>query len=162
MTGGGIGLGKHTALQFAQRGAAVVVAEIVEETGRATVDEIRAAGGRALFVRTDVSIDEDARAMVAAAVREFGRLDFAVNNAAIEGEVKPLTEQALETFHMVISINLAGVFHGLRHQIPVMVAQGGGAIVNVASIAGVRGHPGLAPYVASEARREWADQGRGD
>lgn len=150
VTGGGIGLGKQAALQFAERGAAVVVAEIVEETGRATADEIRTAGGRALFVRCDVSVDDDAREMVEAAIREFGRLDFAVNNAAIEGEVKPLTEQTLETFQKVISVNLAGVFHGLRHQIPVMVAQGRGAIVNVASIAGVRGHPGLAPYVASK------------
>ncbi|MDX2276888.1 MAG: glucose 1-dehydrogenase [Hyphomonadaceae bacterium] len=150
VTGGGIGLGKQIAVQFAKRGAAVVVAEIVEETGGATVDEIRAADGLALFVRADVSVDDDARAMVEAAVREFGRLDFAVNNAAIEGDVKPLTEQTLETFNRVVAINLAGVFHGLRHQIPVMVAQGGGAIVNVASIAGVRGHPGLAPYVASK------------
>ncbi|MDX2277890.1 MAG: glucose 1-dehydrogenase [Hyphomonadaceae bacterium] len=150
VTGAGTGLGRETALLFAARGASVVIAEIIPEAGEATAGEIRAAGGRAFFKRTDVSVDADACAAVEAAIHEFGGLDFAVNNAAIEGEVKPLTEQSIETFQRVISVNLAGVFYGLRHQIPAMVARGGGAIVNVASIAGVRGHPGLGPYVASK------------
>ncbi len=150
VTGAGSGLGKSIARLFAARGVRIVVAEINTEWGSSVVEEILAAGGEALFVRTDVSREEDMRAAVEQAMSTFGRLDFAVNNAAIEGEVLPLIEQHTETFNRVIAVDLAGVFFGLKHQIAVMVKQGGGAIVNVASIAGVRAHPGLAPYVAAK------------
>jgi NAD(P)-dependent dehydrogenase (short-subunit alcohol dehydrogenase family) len=150
VTGAGSGLGKVIARFFATRGARVVVADINAEWGSFAVEDILARGGEALFVRTDVSREEDARAAVERATSTFGRLDFAVNNAAIEGEVLPLTKQRTETFNRVIAVDLAGVFFGLKHQITAMVKQGGGAIVNVASIAGVRAHPGLAPYVAAK------------
>jgi NAD(P)-dependent dehydrogenase (short-subunit alcohol dehydrogenase family) len=150
VTGAGNGLGKSIARLFSARGARIVVAEINAEWGSAAAQEILADGGAALFVRSDVSREEDMRAAVEQAMATFGRLDFAVNNAAIEGEVLPLTEQRTEMFNRVIAVNLAGVFFGLKHQIAVMVKQGGGAIVNVASIAGVRAHPGLAPYVAAK------------
>jgi NAD(P)-dependent dehydrogenase (short-subunit alcohol dehydrogenase family) len=80
----------------------------------------------------------------------YGRLDFAVNNAGMDGDVLPLAEQSSDTFRRVIAVNLEGVFFGLKYQIPVMVKQGGGAIVNTASVAGVRGHPGIGPYVAAK------------
>jgi NAD(P)-dependent dehydrogenase (short-subunit alcohol dehydrogenase family) len=150
VTGAAGGMGRVAAGLFARRGAKVVVADIDAEGGAAAVAEIGAAGGEAMFVRTDVSAEADMIALVEATLRSYARLDFAMNNAAVEGEVLPLVEQPTEMFRRVIDVNLAGVFFGLKHQIPVMVRQGSGAIVNVASIAGVRGHPGLGPYVASK------------
>lgn len=150
ITGAGSGLGKAIARMFAARGASIVVAEINAEWGSTVAEEIRASGGEALFVRTDVSSEEDMRAVVETTISTFGQLDFAVNNAAIEGDVLPLVEQRTDMFQRVIAVNLAGVFFGLKHQIAAMVKRGGGAIVNVASIAGVRAHPGLAPYVAAK------------
>ncbi len=150
ITGAGSGLGKAIARMFAARGASIVVAEINAEWGSTVAEEIRASGGEALFVRTDVSSEEDMRAVVENTIATFGQLDFAVNNAAIEGDVLPLVEQRTDMFQRVIAVDLAGVFFGLKHQIAAMVKRGGGAIVNVASIAGVRAHPGLAPYVAAK------------
>jgi NAD(P)-dependent dehydrogenase (short-subunit alcohol dehydrogenase family) len=150
VTGAGSGLGKAIVRKFAARGARVVVAEINAEWGSAVAEDIRGSGGEALFVRTDVAREEDLRAAVDATMTTFGRLDFAVNNAAIEGDVLPLVEQRTDTFQRVIAVDLLGVFFGLKYQIAAMVGQGGGAIVNVASIAGVRAHPGLAPYVAAK------------
>jgi NAD(P)-dependent dehydrogenase (short-subunit alcohol dehydrogenase family) len=83
-------------------------------------------------------------------MRTFGRLDYAVNNAGIDGPVLPLVEQSAANFARVVAVNLMGVFFGLKHQIPIMVRQGGGAIVNTSSIAGLRGHPGIGPYVAAK------------
>jgi NAD(P)-dependent dehydrogenase (short-subunit alcohol dehydrogenase family) len=150
VTGAAGGMGRVAAGLFARRGAKVVVADVDSEGGAAAAAEIKAAGGEAIFVRTDVSNEAEVAALVEAALAAYGRLDCAMNNAAVEGEVLPLVEQPTETFRRVLDVNLAGVFFGLKHQIPVMVRQGAGAIVNVASIAGVRGHPGLAPYVASK------------
>jgi NAD(P)-dependent dehydrogenase (short-subunit alcohol dehydrogenase family) len=150
VTGAAGGMGRVAARLFARRGARVVVADVDSEGGAGAVAEIQAAGGEAIFVPTDVSVEAEVAALVEAALAAYGRLDYAMNNAAVEGEVLPLVEQPTETFRRVLDVNLAGVFFGLKHQIPVMVRQGAGAIVNVASIAGVRGHPGLAPYVASK------------
>jgi NAD(P)-dependent dehydrogenase (short-subunit alcohol dehydrogenase family) len=150
VTGAGSGLGKAIVHKFAARGATIVVAEINAEWGSAVAEDIRGSGGKALFVRTDVAREEDLRAAVDATIATFGRLDFAVNNAAIEGDVLPLVEQRTDMFQRVIAVDLLGVFFGLKYQIAAMVGQGGGAIVNVASIAGVRAHPGLAPYVAAK------------
>lgn len=150
VTGAGNGLGRVLAQQFAERGAAVVVADIDAEAGAATAETIRGAGGEALFLHGDVSLEETSRLLVETVLASYGRLDFAANNAAIEGAVSPLAEQTAEQFNRVIAINLAGVFFGLKYQIPAIANSGGGAIVNVASIAGLRGHPGLAPYVAAK------------
>jgi NAD(P)-dependent dehydrogenase (short-subunit alcohol dehydrogenase family) len=150
VTGAGNGLGSVMARQFAQRGAAVVLADIDEQAGKAVADSINQHGGRALFVRADVTRDQDVAAMVERTVREFGGLDCAVNNAAVEGEVLPLIEQSPETYRRVMAANVDGVFFGLRHEIPALITRGGGTIVNVSSIAGLRGHPGIAPYVASK------------
>ena len=150
ITGAGSGIGREMARMFASRGATVVIADINAEGGRGTVAEVTKAGGRALFVRTDVSVEEDARALVSSTLAAYGRLDFAVNNAGYDGQVLPLAEQSAEVFNKVIAVNLAGVFFGLKYQIPVMVKQGKGAIVNTASIAGLRAHPGIGPYVAGK------------
>lgn len=150
VTGAGNGLGRVLAQQFADCGAAVVIADIDADAGEATANAIRENGGKALSIHADVALEETSRELVAAALSTYGRLDFAINNAAIEGEVLPLAEQTAEQFNRVIAIDLAGVFFGLKHQLPAIVNSGGGAIVNVASIAGLRGHPGLAPYVAAK------------
>lgn len=150
VTGAGSGMGRSMARIFAQRGAVVIVADIDVNGGTAVATDIQALGGKALFIRTDVSNEEQVRAAIETTVAQYGRLDYAVNNAGWDGDVKPLTEQASDVFRRVIDINLAGVFYGLKYQIPVMVKQGGGAIVNTSSIAGVRGHPGIGPYVAAK------------
>jgi NAD(P)-dependent dehydrogenase (short-subunit alcohol dehydrogenase family) len=150
VTGAGSGMGRAMAKIFAARGAAVVIADIDQEGGVSAVSEIRQAGGTALFVPTDVTRESEVQALVQATVDAYGRLDCAVNNAGFDGEVLPLVEQSAASFERVIAVNLAGVFFGLKHQIPVMLKQGGGAIVNTSSIAGLRGHPGIAPYVAAK------------
>lgn len=150
VTGAGQGLGLSIAHLLAGRGASVVVAEIDRATGAAAAEALRANGHQAHFVAVDVSSEDQVAAMVAETIATFGRIDYAINNAAIEGEVLPLVEQPSETFRRVVDIDLAGVFYCLKHQIPAMVKQGGGSIVNVASVAGVRAHPGLAPYVAAK------------
>jgi NAD(P)-dependent dehydrogenase (short-subunit alcohol dehydrogenase family) len=150
ITGGGSGIGRATAHIFARRGAAVVVADINDDTGRAAAQEIEGRNGRALFVRADVSVEADVAKLVETTVATFGRVDFAVNNAGFDGQVLPLTEQSAETFSRVIGVNLTGVFFGLKYQIPAMIRRGKGAIVNTASIAGLRGHPGIGPYVAAK------------
>ena len=150
ITGAGSGIGRAMAGIFAARGAAVVIADINADGGRSTMDEVVSRGGQAVFVRADVSLEEDARQLVAAALSAYGRLDFAVNNAGFDGQVLPLAQQSAEMFNKVIAVNLAGVFFGLKYQIPVMVKQGKGSIVNTASIAGLRAHPGIGPYVAAK------------
>jgi NAD(P)-dependent dehydrogenase (short-subunit alcohol dehydrogenase family) len=150
VTGAGSGMGRAMALLFAQRGATVVIADVNEEGGAATAEQAKKAGGQALFVRTDVSSENDIKSLIETTVTRFGRLDFAVNNAGMDGDVRPLAEQSTDTFNRVIAVNLLGVFLGLKYEIPVMARQGAGAIVNTSSIAGVRGHPGIGPYVAAK------------
>lgn len=150
ITGAGGGMGRVLAGMFAARGASVVIADINRETGNAAAEEIRSSGGNALSVQTDVSQEDGVRALVERTVSAYGRLDYAVNNAGIDGGVAPLVDHTAKDFHRVIGVCLAGVFFGLKYQIPVMVKQGGGAIVNVSSIAGLRGHPGIGPYVAAK------------
>lgn len=150
VTGAGSGLGRAITVVFTERGAKVVVADVNEEGGNETAELVKQAGGEATFVRTDVSLEAEVAALVGAAVEVYGRLDFAVNNAGIDGHIGPLVEQTEEVWQKVIGVNLSGVFFGLKHQIPAMVRQGGGSIVNVSSIAGLRGHPELGPYCASK------------
>jgi NAD(P)-dependent dehydrogenase (short-subunit alcohol dehydrogenase family) len=150
VTGGGSGIGRATALAFAHEGAKVVVADIDVETASATVAAITKAGGEARAVRADVANESDVAAMVATAVDGYGRLDCAFNNAGIGGGQHPVHEWDLAGFRRVLDVNLIGVWLCLKHEVPVMVDQGAGAIVNNASVAGLRGAPALAPYVASK------------
>jgi NAD(P)-dependent dehydrogenase (short-subunit alcohol dehydrogenase family) len=150
VTGGASGIGRGVALAFAQAGAQVVVADIDVEGGEAIVRQIRQAGSRALFVRTDVAWNEDVEALVKATVDTFGRLDCAFNNAGIELEHQRLAESEEELFDRMIAINVKGVWLCMKHEIRQMLAQGGGVIVNAASVAGLVGAPKHAIYAASK------------
>jgi NAD(P)-dependent dehydrogenase (short-subunit alcohol dehydrogenase family) len=150
VTGGASGIGRGVALAFAQAGAQVVVADIDVEGGEATVRQIRQAGSRALFVRTDVAWAEDVEALLKATVDTFGRLDCAFNNAGVELETQRLAESDEDLFDRMMAINVKGVWLCMKHEIRQMLAQGGGAIVNAASVAGLVGAPKHSIYAASK------------
>ena len=150
VTGAGSGIGRATALVFAREGAKVVVSDIVVEGGEETVQQIKAAGGEAVFVKADVSQAADVEALITQTVETYGRLDCAFNNAGIEGSVKPTIDCTEEEFARTIAVNLTGVWLCMKHEIQQMLSQGGGAIVNTASVAGLVGFPGLPDYVASK------------
>ncbi|GAC1474264.1 MAG: SDR family oxidoreductase [Isosphaeraceae bacterium] len=150
VTGGGSGIGRATAEAFAREGATVVVADIDRVGGEATVQRIQEAGGRSLFVAVDVAVEADVEAMVDAALNAYGRIDCAFNNAGIAGGRRPVHDWSLDDFNRVVGVNLTGVWLCMKHQVPVMLRQRGGAIVNNASVAALRGSPLLAPYVASK------------
>jgi NAD(P)-dependent dehydrogenase (short-subunit alcohol dehydrogenase family) len=145
------GIGRATALAFAAAGANVFVAGLGAERGRSLEAEINAEGRvSAAFMEADVTREEDVRAVVEAAAARFGRIHMAVNNAGIEGRFCPVHEATPEEFDRIIAVNLKGVWHGLRHQIPHMLAHGGGAIVNTASSAGIAPIPNIGIYSASK------------
>ncbi len=150
VTGGGSGLGRATAVAFAEGGANVLVADVDDLGGRETVDLVGNAGAEALFVRTDVTNPAEVTAMVAATVAAFGKLDYAVNNAGTTGAGGFTADYDMDDWHRTISLNLDSVFYCLRNEIPVMLGQGRGSIVNVASGAGLVGFAGLPAYVASK------------
>lgn len=150
VTGGSSGIGRAGALAFAREGAKVVVADVVVEGGQETVDMIQQAGGEAIFVTTDVSKAADVETLVNKTVETYGRLDYAFNNAGIEGEQLPTADCTEENFDRVISINLKGVWLCMKYEIPQMLEQGGGAIVNTSSVAGLVGFAGIPHYVASK------------
>ena len=151
ITGGTSGIGRDTAVLFAEAGAKVVVAGRREAEGNETVDLIRKAGGVGLFVQTDVSKARDIEALVRRSVEKFGRVDTAFNNAGIEGNWRPIVDQSEEEWDHVININLKGVWLCVKHEIQQMLKQGGGGtIVNMSSVAGLMGAPAAAPYCASK------------
>jgi NAD(P)-dependent dehydrogenase (short-subunit alcohol dehydrogenase family) len=150
VTGASSGIGRAAAMRFAAEGANVVAADVDADGGAATVDTIHEDGGEATFVETDVSDRSDVEAMVATAVERYGGLDFAFNNAGIEGRNDSLVDQSDDDWERIVDVNLKGVFLGLQAQIPAMMDDGGGAIVNTSSIAGVVGFQGVSPYVASK------------
>ena len=150
ITGGSSGIGYATAARLAAGGAAVVIGGRGAEAGERAAARIRADGGEALFVAADVTIEADMADLVAAAVNRYGRLDHAVNNAGGVLAAGPLTEVTAENWAAELASNLSSVFYGLKHQIPAILAAGGGAIVNNASIAAVTGVPGMAAYVAAK------------
>jgi NAD(P)-dependent dehydrogenase (short-subunit alcohol dehydrogenase family) len=151
VTGAGSGIGRATALAFASEGGRVVVADVDEAGGQATVNQIQEAGGEAVFIRTDVARRADVRAMVALALSEYGRLDCAVNNAGITGGVNaPTAEYPEEAWAAVLAVNLTGTWYCVQEELAVMAAQGSGTIVNVASAAGLHGHPNNVSYCASK------------
>lgn len=150
VTGGGSGIGRATANRFADEGASVVLSDVDVEGGKQTVAEIEDDGGDAVFVEADVTDEDAASELVETAMDTYGGLDFAFNNAGIEGANDPANEQSMSNWQQVIDVNLTGVFLGLREQIPAMLEDGGGSIVNTASIAGILGFPNLSPYVSSK------------
>jgi len=154
-TGGGSGIGRATALILAREGARVLVQDRSEATAQETVGMINAAGGQALSIAGDVTDNDHVAAMVALAVASFGRLDCAFNNAgiapaAVGPGLQRIHELSAESWGRMIEVNLTGVFLCMKHQIPHMLAGGGGAIVNTASIAGLVGLPTASHYVAAK------------
>lgn len=151
ITGGTSGIGAATALAFAHAGAHVVISGRREAEGEKVASEIRSRGVKAAFVRGDVSSEADIERMVAASLSLNGTLDFAFNNAGIEGDLlKPVVDQTAENADRVFQINIRGVLLSMKHQIRAMLKAGGGRIVNNASIAGTIGFPGMSMYAASK------------
>ncbi len=150
VTGGGSGIGRAVALLYAQHGASVVVTDLDEAGGNATVADIHAAGGVAVFVHADSSKPEDGLKVVDIATATYGGLHIAVNNAGIGGPIAPTGSYPIDGWQKVIDINLNGVFYGMRYQIPAMLACGGGSIVNMASILGKVGTRFSPAYVAAK------------
>lgn len=150
VTGAASGIGRATALAFAARGANVLLSDVQKEAGEAAAETVRAAGGEARFVRCDVSRDAEVAHMIREAIDTFGGIDFAVNNAGVEGASAPLEDLDEAEWDRVHGINLKGAWLCMKHEIPALRARGGGSIVNVSSIAGVTGFPAAAAYVASK------------
>lgn len=148
VTGAGSGIGRATALAFAESEARVVVSDVNEASGAETVALIEAAGGTALFQRCDVSQADEVKALVARTVEAYGRLDYAHNNAGVNSVTQ--SEWDDEVWSRSLAINLTGVMLCMREQIPAMLSSGGGAIVNTSSINGLTGNPSQPAYVASK------------
>lgn len=150
VTGATSGIGKATALALATAGAKVVFSGRRDPEGEATAALIRDAGGECLFVRSDVSSQEDVEALVQKTIATYGRLDCAFNNAGIEPPQKPLHEQPIEDFDKLMAINLRGLFLCMKYEIQQMLSKGGGVIINNSAVGGLVGVPGLSPYIASK------------
>jgi NAD(P)-dependent dehydrogenase (short-subunit alcohol dehydrogenase family) len=150
VTGGASGVGEAAVGLLAAGGAKVVVADLDADRGDTVVGAARTAGAEAVFCRTDVTHEPDVAAAVATALDTWGRLDGAINNAGTTGPSNPTADYSVEDWNRVLALNLTGVFLGLKHEIPPMVAQGGGSIVNTSSGAGLVGFAGLPAYVASK------------
>ncbi len=150
VTGGNAGIGRATAIEFARQGAKVVVSGRRDKEGNEVIAEIKAAGGDAIFVKANVSKESDVQALIEKTLTTYGRLDFAFNNAGVEQSFSSLPEQAEETFDQIMDINVKGVWLSMKHQIPAMLKNGGGAIVNNSSVAGVIGMATVPIYVASK------------
>lgn len=147
VTGGTFGIGRSTAIEFANGGASVVVADIFD--GKEVVDAIIKAGGKATFVKCDVSSDAEVKNLIDKTIALYGRLDYAYNNAGIEGAQGNLIDGKEQDWDHTIDVNLKSVWLCMKYEIPAMLKTGKGSIVNCASIAGLVGFPGLSPYVAS-------------
>lgn len=150
VTGAASGIGRAVAQTYAREGARVVVSDVSEDGMRETVRLIREAGGDATAVRADVSRAEECETLVARAVEQYGRLDCACNNAGIGGEVAPVAEMTVDGWNRVIAVNLSSVFYCMKYEIPAMLANGGGAIVNMGSILSAVGFRNSAGYVAAK------------
>lgn len=150
ITGGNAGIGRATAHVFAKRGAAVVFSGRRAEEGKKVEGELKGLGAKALFVQGDASKESDIKALVDQTLKSFGRLDYAFNNAGVEGQLGPTVEHTEANYRHVFDINVLGVMLSMKHQIPAMMKTGGGAIVNNASIAGRIGMAGVGVYVASK------------
>ena len=150
VTGGGSGIGRSVAELYAANGASVVVTDLDEKGGKDTVDAILKANGQAHFVKADSSRPADNEKIVKEAISVFGKVDIACNNAGIGGPAAPTGEYPIDGWDKVIAINLSGVFYGMRYQIPAMLQNKGGVIINMASILGQVGFAGSPAYAAAK------------
>ncbi|WP_037319509.1 SDR family NAD(P)-dependent oxidoreductase [Salegentibacter sp. Hel_I_6] len=150
ITGAASGIGESTAILFAAEGARVFLTDIDVEKGEKLAKRIEENGGEAVFFKADTAKPEDSEKSVSEILRQFGKLDIAVNNAGIGGAQQPVGEYPIEAWDKVIAINLSGVFYGMRYQIPAMLKNGAGSIINVASILGSVGFANSAAYVAAK------------
>ena len=150
VTGAAAGMGLATALAFAEAGAAVVLADVKEESVKAEAEKLIAAGHKALAIRCDVSDDAQVAAMIDRTVAEFGRLDAAFNNAGVMARIAPTADSTREDWDRVIGVNLQGVWSCMKYELRQMQKQGSGAIVNNASVGALTGNPGIASYIASK------------
>ena len=150
VTGASSGIGRATALMLAREGAQVMIVDLNRDGGEETAQSVRDQGGDAHFMPANVALPADAQAMVAQTIDHYGRLDIAVNNAGIGGLTVPTAEYPDEAWQQVIGINLSGVFYGMKHQIPAMLSNGGGSIINISSILGTVGFATAPAYTAAK------------
>jgi NAD(P)-dependent dehydrogenase (short-subunit alcohol dehydrogenase family) len=150
ITGALTGIGRAAAVAFAKKGAKVVVAGRRDEAGKVLVEELRSLGSEAEFINADVRKDDEVRAMVDETVALFGRLDVAVNNAATEGQVGPITDQTAESYAATFDTNVLGVILSMKHEVRVMQEQGSGSIINISSTYGHEGAADASVYVGSK------------
>src|SRR5258705_2732428 len=150
ITGALTGIGRATALAFAREGARIVVSGRHDDKGNALVSELQEIGAEATFIKSDVRHDDEVRALVDETVKQFGRLDVAVNNAGTEGNPGPLTDQTAESYAATFDTNVLGTLLSMKHELRVMLPQGSGSIVNVSSTYGRTSAPGASVYVASK------------
>lgn len=150
VTGGASGIGEACALTFAREGAKVAVSDLNAELGEKVVTTIKKNGGEAIFLKVDVSDAQAVEKMIADTVSAFGKLNVAVNNAGIGGEINPTGSYSIEGWHKVINVNLHSVFYCMRYEIPEMLKAGGGAIINMSSILGSVGFANSAAYVTAK------------
>ncbi|MDK2944200.1 short-chain dehydrogenase [Mesotoga sp. HF07.pep.5.2.highcov] len=150
ISGGSSGIGAETAIAFAEEGAKVVITDVDEEKGRKLAEEINESGGTAVFMKHNVADAKQTKEIINKIVEKFGKLDVAFNNAGIAGPSLPISEYPEEDWERVISINLLGVYYGMKYQIQQMLKQGGGAIVNNSSILGKVGFNNASAYVAAK------------
>ena len=151
ITGSGSGIGKVSAQLYAKEGASLIISDINEQGGHETVKEIKAAGGEAMFIKANVAKYEDVKSLIDQIVSTYGRLDIAVNNAGIANKRPLRTADAdIEDWERVMSVNTTGVFYCMKEELKQMMKQGSGSIINIASIAGLKGLPSSLSYVASK------------
>lgn len=150
VTASGSGIGRASAIAFANAGAKVVVSDINEEAGNETVKMIKDGGGEAIFFKCDVTNEEEVKGLVDKTVSEFGQLDFAHNNAGLSFSQGKIGDTSFDDWGKTLRLTLDSVFLGMKHQINAMIETGGGAIVNTASGTGIEGAPNMSPYTASK------------
>ncbi len=151
ITGAASGIGQATAIRFSGEGAAVVVADLNQNGGESTVRQCKEHGGNAVFQKADVASEPEVQAMIARAVKEFGRLDIIYNNAGIVGAIGPIEQIKVEDWDRSLAVLLRSVFLGIKYAAPEMRKAGGGSIISTASVAGLRGFAGIHPYCAAKA-----------